>query len=183
MSKFQYNLVVIGAGSAGLVSSLVAARAGAKVALVEQNRMGGDCLYTGCVPSKTLIASAKVAHQIRHADQFGIAASEPIIDFEAILNRVKRVIAGIEPHDSKERYEKLGVECIGGTASLASPHEVQVDGRNLSTKSVIARDRIDAITATHQRPRRTTSLNVGHSLESRVLTWANYGTWRRSNRL
>ena len=137
MSKYDYNLIVIGGGSAGLVSSLIAARAGAKVALVEEQRMGGDCLYTGCVPSKTLIASAKAAHAVRDASRFGIDASEPKIDFERVMARVQEVIASIEPHDSPERYEGLGVNCIHGHASLLSPHHVEVDDKVLSTRGIV----------------------------------------------
>ena len=137
MSKYQYNLVVIGGGSAGLVCSLIAARAGAKVALIEEERMGGECLYTGCVPSKTLIASAKVTHQVRVASQFGIHTSPPTIDFKAIMARVRKVIADIEPHDSRERYERMGVECIQAHATMLSPHRIQVNNIELSARTVI----------------------------------------------
>ncbi|HSF12048.1 MAG TPA: VTT domain-containing protein, partial [Erythrobacter sp.] len=107
--KFDRNLVVIGAGSAGLVSALIGATVKAKVTLVEANEMGGDCLNTGCVPSKAIIKSAKVAAMIRGADKYGLEASEPKVPFKAVMARVLEAIKTIEPHDSVERYEGLGV--------------------------------------------------------------------------
>ncbi|WP_404366527.1 FAD-dependent oxidoreductase [Marinobacter sp.] len=139
---FDYNLLVIGGGSAGLVSAYIAAAVKAKVALIERDRMGGDCLNTGCVPSKAIIQSAKVAETMRHADRYGLETVEVKGSFRTIMDRVKRIIAEIEPHDSPERYRKLGVDCISGEASFASPWELDVvhsDGRRerLSARAII----------------------------------------------
>lgn len=136
-SKFDRNLIVIGAGSAGLVSSYIAAAVNAKVTLIEKHKMGGDCLNTGCVPSKALIKSAKVASLIKRSDEFGIKVTGSEIDFSAVMARVKSVINKIEPHDSIERYEELGVECIEGEAKITSPWTVEVNGQMLSAKSMI----------------------------------------------
>lgn len=140
--RFDRNLVVIGAGSAGLVSAYIAAAAKAKVTLVEAHKMGGDCLNFGCVPSKALIKSAKVAHQMRHADHYGLEAVEPKVPFSAVMERVHKVIAEIEPHDSVERYTGLGVEVLQGYAKLVDPWTVEIalnDGRTqrLTTRAVI----------------------------------------------
>lgn len=125
-NRFDRNLVVIGAGSAGLVASYIAAALKAKVTLIEKQRMGGDCLNTGCVPSKTLIRSARVLSLVRRAPEFGIRCGGADIDFAAVMARVRRVIAHIAPHDSAERYAGLGVEVVEGTARIASPWEVVV---------------------------------------------------------
>ncbi len=148
--KFDTNLIVIGAGSGGLVSAYIAAAVKAKVTLIEKHQMGGDCLNTGCVPSKAIIRSARQAYEMRQADQFGIQSVEPQVDFAAVMGRVKNVIEQIEPHDSVERYTNLGVDVIQGTASIVSPWEVSVTKENgeqqtLSAKSVII--------ATGARPR------------------------------
>ncbi len=137
MAKYEYNLVVIGAGSAGLVSSYVAAAAKAKVALVERHKMGGDCLNTGCVPSKAIIRSASFMRDVRRARKLGFKRAEAEFDFAEIMQRVHSVIAKIEPHDSVERYESLGVECVKGEAKLLSPNEVEAGGRKLTTRSII----------------------------------------------
>ena len=134
--KFDYNQIVIGAGSAGLVTSYICAVVGAKVALIEKHKMGGDCLNTGCVPSKALIKSAKVAHQMRVAHKYGLEKIEPKIDFKKVMERIQNVIRDIEPHDSIERYEKLGVECFTGEATIRSPWEVEVNGRTFTTKNI-----------------------------------------------
>ena len=102
--RFDRNLIVIGAGSAGLVSAYIAAMVKAKVTLIEAHEMGGDCLNTGCVPSKALIKSAKVAHQIAGAARFGVNVSPATVDFTAVMRRVRDVITAIEPHDSVERF-------------------------------------------------------------------------------
>ena len=109
----------------------------AKVALIEKDKMGGDCLYTGCVPSKALIAAAKKIAESKDAASFGITYQSPKIDFARIMARVKDVIHTIEPHDSKERYEALGVDCIKGDAHIISPHEVKVNGKVISTRAII----------------------------------------------
>ena len=136
MAKYEYNLVVIGAGSAGLVTSLVAAGAKAKVALIERHKMGGDCLNTGCVPSKALIRSATFLRDVRRCKDLGFDEVKVEYDFSKIMERVADVIKQVEPHDSVERYTGLGVECISGEAKLKSPHEVEVNGKVLTTRSV-----------------------------------------------
>ena len=118
-SRFDTNLVVIGAGSAGLVSAYIAAASKAKVTLVERESMGGDCLNTGCVPSKALIKSASIAAYLRRGDEFGVHAGDVRIDFPRVMERVQEVIAKIEPHDSIERYTSLGVDCVTQRLSRA----------------------------------------------------------------
>ena len=136
--RFDRNLIVIGAGSAGLVSAYIAAMVKAKVTLIEAHEMGGDCLNTGCVPSKALIKSAKVAHQIVDAARFGIDVGAPRIDFPAVMRRVRDVITTIEPHDSVERFTGLGVDCVKGYARFLDPWTVEIDGeRQLTAKSFI----------------------------------------------
>ncbi len=137
MSRYENNLVVIGAGSAGLIAALIAATVKAKVTLIERDAMGGDCLNTGCVPSKTLIRSAKAAHEQRIASEFGIASVAPQVDFREVMARVHRAIATIEPKDSVERYTELGVDCIMGEARLLDAHHVEVAGRTVSTRSMV----------------------------------------------
>ena len=140
--RFDRNLVVIGGGSAGLVTAYIAAAVRAKVTLVEAHRLGGDCLNTGCVPSKALIRSARLAQQMRDAAKLGLGAVEPQVDFAAVMARVRQVIQAIEPHDSVERYTALGVEVLAGQARLVSPWEVAVtaaDGQEqrLTTRAVV----------------------------------------------
>jgi pyruvate/2-oxoglutarate dehydrogenase complex dihydrolipoamide dehydrogenase (E3) component/membrane protein DedA with SNARE-associated domain len=140
--SFDRNLVVIGGGSAGLVSAYIAAAVKAKVTLVEQDRMGGDCLNTGCVPSKAMIRSARLLAQMRRAPEFGLRASDAGCDFGAVMERVQRVIKTIEPHDSRQRYEALGVECLAGHARITSPWSVEIalangDTRTLTTRSIV----------------------------------------------
>ncbi len=135
--RFDYNLVVIGAGSAGLVSAYIAATVKARVALVEKEKMGGDCLNTGCVPSKALLRSAKMLSYARRAGEFGFKRTEVDFDFAEVMARVHRIIRKVEPHDSVERYTKLGVECILGEARITSPYTVAVNGRALTTKSIV----------------------------------------------
>jgi len=135
--RFDYNLVVIGGGSAGLVSSYIAAAVRSKVALIEENKMGGDCLYTGCVPSKSLIASARILADAARAKDFGLDRVDVSFDFARVMERVQDKIKGIEPHDSVERYTDLGVECVQGRARIISPFEVAVGDRVLTTKSII----------------------------------------------
>lgn len=135
--KYEANLVVIGAGSAGLVSAYIAAAVKAKVILIEKNAMGGDCLNTGCVPSKALIKAAKVAHQSRTSEKFGIRNSETHVDFEKVMAHVHEAIKEIEPHDSVERYTSLGVECVQGDAKILSPHCVKVGDREITTRNII----------------------------------------------
>ena len=136
-SRFDTNLIVIGAGSAGLISSLIAATVRARVTLIERGAMGGDCLNTGCVPSKTLIRSAKVAHTLRDAGRFGIGPVEPDVDFEAVMARVHAAIAQIAPNDSVERYTSLGVDCVQGEARLVDPWTVAVGERSITARNII----------------------------------------------
>jgi pyruvate/2-oxoglutarate dehydrogenase complex dihydrolipoamide dehydrogenase (E3) component len=124
--RFDRNLIVIGAGSAGLVSAYIAAMVKAKVTLIEAHAMGGDCLNTGCVPSKALIKSAKIAYGVSDAARFGIKVSKPEIDFPAVMRRVRDVITAIEPHDSVERFTGLGVECVQGYARFVDPWTVEI---------------------------------------------------------
>ena len=139
--KFDYNMVVIGAGSAGLVSAYIAAATKAKVALIERHRMGGDCLNTGCVPSKALIRSAKLASHIARAREFGLTEASGTVDFAKVMERVADVVRTIEPHDSVERYRALGVECVAGDAKITTPWTVEVQTANgprtLATKAIV----------------------------------------------
>ena len=135
--RFDANVVVVGGGSAGLVTSLIVAGAKAKVVLVEKHRMGGDCLYTGCVPSKSIIRSGRIMSYIRRAAEYGIVDAAGKVDFAAVMQRVQGVIETIEPHDSPERFTSLGVECVSGAARLISPYEVEVDGKVITTESIV----------------------------------------------
>ena len=139
--RFDRNLVVIGAGSAGLVTAYIAAAVKAKVTLIEKHRMGGDCLNTGCVPSKALIRSAKLLSHIRRSPEFGIRQAEADFEFAQVMERVQRVIREVAPHDSVERYTGLGVEVIEGAAKITSPWTVQAttaEGtRTLTTRSIV----------------------------------------------
>jgi pyruvate/2-oxoglutarate dehydrogenase complex dihydrolipoamide dehydrogenase (E3) component/uncharacterized membrane protein YdjX (TVP38/TMEM64 family) len=141
-ARFDRNLIVIGGGAAGLVSAYIAAATKAKVTLIETHKMGGDCLNYGCVPSKALIRSAKLAQQIRHADRYGLTNSEPEFSFRMIFERIKQIITAIEPHDSVERYEGLGVEVLQGYARIVDPWTVETtlpsgQKSTLSTRSII----------------------------------------------
>jgi pyruvate/2-oxoglutarate dehydrogenase complex dihydrolipoamide dehydrogenase (E3) component/uncharacterized membrane protein YdjX (TVP38/TMEM64 family) len=134
---FDQNLVVIGAGAGGLVSAYIAAAVKAKVTLIEQDKMGGDCLNSGCVPSKALIRAARVMRDISRAQEFGIAVANPKVNFKQVLTRIHKVIAKIEPHDSVERYSQLGVNCITGKAKIISPWEVEVNDQVITTRNIV----------------------------------------------
>jgi len=141
-AQFDRNVVVIGAGSAGLVASYIAAAVKARVTLVEKHLMGGDCLNTGCVPSKALIKTARVLSTIRRAKEYGLRSASAQFDFADVMERVQRVIRTVEPHDSVERYSGLGVECVHGEARIASPWIVEIQKPNgekisLSTRSIV----------------------------------------------
>jgi dihydrolipoamide dehydrogenase len=140
-SRFDRNIVVIGAGSAGLVTSYIAAAVKAKVTLIERHRMGGDCLNTGCVPSKALIRSAKFVSEIKRHKAFGMANAEVNVDFAAVMERVQSVVKAIEPHDSVERYSGLGVECMTGEARITTPWTVEVKTesgvKTLTTRAIV----------------------------------------------
>ncbi|MGH1408604.1 MAG: FAD-dependent oxidoreductase [Aeromonas sp.] len=136
-ARYDYNLLVIGAGAGGLVTSYIATAVKAKVALIEKHKMGGDCLNSGCVPSKALIRSARFAAEQRKADELGFSPSHSRADFAAVMERVAEVIKEVEPHDSIERYQGLGVECIEGEARLVSPWEVEVNGQRLASRHIV----------------------------------------------
>ena len=148
-----YDLIVIGGGSAGLVAAGGAATLGARVALIERNLLGGDCLYTGCVPSKTLIKSAKFAHQARQAKKYGFQDLEPEFlndDFASITNRVQSVIEIIEEHDAPKVFEKMGVEVVFGTPHFLSKNEIEIALKNSDEKRVMKAKRF--CVATGSRP-------------------------------
>ena len=155
-SKFDYNLVVIGAGSAGLVTSYIAATVKAGVALIEKDKMGGDCLNTGCVPSKALLRSAKMLSYARRAREFGFDHTHVDFQFKTVMARVGKIIKKIEPHDSVQRYTELGVDCIQGEAHILSPYEVEVNGKIITTRSIVvatgARPRVPSIPGLDQVP-------------------------------
>ncbi len=140
--SFDRNLIVIGGGAAGLVSAYIAAAVKAKVTLIEAHKMGGDCLNYGCVPSKALIRSAKIAHQMRHGAKYGLSDTVPTFSFKAVMQRVHDVIRAIEPHDSVARYTGLGVEVLQGYGKLVNPWTVEValhDGQvqRLTARSIV----------------------------------------------
>ncbi len=141
-ARFERNVVVLGAGSAGLVASYIAAAVGAKVTLVERARMGGDCLNTGCVPSKALIHAAKFVAHARRGAELGIASADVRFDFAQVMERVARAVGEVAPHDSVERYTALGVDVVHGTARVASPWSVAIDlpdgtTRTLTTRNIV----------------------------------------------
>jgi pyruvate/2-oxoglutarate dehydrogenase complex dihydrolipoamide dehydrogenase (E3) component len=142
--RFDRNLIVLGAGSAGLVSSYIAATVKAKVTLIEANEMGGDCLNTGCVPSKALIKSAKIASYIAHADRYGLKATKPAIDFAEVMARIKSVVTDIEPHDSVERFTGIGVDCVKGYAKFVDPWTVEIAHDGGKTSRLTAKNFIIA---------------------------------------
>jgi pyruvate/2-oxoglutarate dehydrogenase complex dihydrolipoamide dehydrogenase (E3) component len=139
--RFDRNLIVIGAGSAGLVAAYIAAAVKAKVTLIEQHRMGGDCLNTGCVPSKALIRSARLLADVKRAAALGIRSATVDFDFADVMERVQRVIRTVAPHDSIERYTELGVECLAGRARITSPWSVEITQptgtRTLTTRAIV----------------------------------------------
>lgn len=135
--RFECDMVVIGGGSAGLVSAYIAAAVKAKVTLIEKQDMGGDCLNTGCVPSKALIRSAKFVAQAKNSQRYGIREARIDFDFADVMERVQRVIATVAPHDSVERYESLGVDVVKGEARITSPWSVEVGKRTLTTRSIV----------------------------------------------
>ncbi|MFK7855351.1 MAG: FAD-dependent oxidoreductase [Granulosicoccus sp.] len=136
-SKFDHDIVVLGAGSGGLVTSYIGAVVKAKVTLIEKHKMGGDCLNTGCVPSKALIRSGKLMHNIKHSEKYGIQSAHGEIDFQKTMQRVHDIIAKIEPHDSIERYTNLGVNVIEGEGHISSPWTVEVNGQTLTTRNIV----------------------------------------------
>jgi pyruvate/2-oxoglutarate dehydrogenase complex dihydrolipoamide dehydrogenase (E3) component/uncharacterized membrane protein YdjX (TVP38/TMEM64 family) len=140
--RFDRNLVVIGAGAAGLVTAYIGAAVKAKVTLVEKHKMGGDCLNHGCVPSKALIRTATLARQIRHSADYGIAKAEFELDFAQVMERVAGIVKAVEPHDSVERYTKLGVDVVEGTATMVDPWRVRITSASggeqlLTTRAIV----------------------------------------------
>ena len=197
-ARFDRNLVVIGAGSAGLVTAYIAAAIKAKVTLVERHKLGGDCLNTGCVPSKALIRSAKFLSHVQRAKEFGIHTASADFDFAEVMERVQRVITAIEPHDSAERYTGLGVDVAEGTARIVSPWEVEIthaDGSKkvLTTRAIViatgARpfvppipgiDKVDVLTSDNvwnlrQKPERLVVLGGGPIGSELTQTFARLG--------
>ncbi|MDE0308536.1 MAG: FAD-dependent oxidoreductase [Acidiferrobacterales bacterium] len=134
---FDFNTVVIGAGSAGLVAAYIAAAVKAKVALIEKGKMGGDCLNTGCVPSKAIIRTAKFLSHVQRSQEFGVHTASAEYDFKEVMERVRGIIGVIEHHDSVERYTGLGVDCFSGHAYIESPYCVDVEGQKLTTRSIV----------------------------------------------
>lgn len=143
--KFDYNMIVLGAGSAGLVTAYIASAVKAKVALIEKDKMGGDCLNTGCVPSKAIIRSARFMKEAADSKKLGIESAQVRMNFVDVIGRVQETIRKIEPHDSVQRYTDLGVDCISGDAKVISPFAVQVNGKTITARNLII--------ATGARPR------------------------------
>ena len=137
LRKTDYDLCIIGGGAAGLVTAAGAASLGAKVLLIEKHRLGGDCLYTGCVPSKTIIHSAQVAHTIKDSQRFGISAQLDVIDQSKVMQRVAEVIKTIEPNDSPERFRAMGVELVFAEAQFIAKDRLIVDGREITARKFV----------------------------------------------
>jgi len=133
----KYDIVIIGGGSAGLVVASAAAQLKAKVALVERHKLGGDCLWFGCVPSKSLIHASRVAYQVKNAARFGIYTEPPEIEFAKVTGHVQQVIANIQPHDSPERFRGLGVEVIFGEGKFIDKKTFEVDGQQLTARAFV----------------------------------------------
>jgi pyruvate/2-oxoglutarate dehydrogenase complex dihydrolipoamide dehydrogenase (E3) component len=133
----DFDIVVIGGGAGGLVVAAGGASLGAKVAVVEKHKLGGDCLWYGCVPSKTLLKSARIAHQMRHADRWGLGAVVPKVQVAEVMERVAGVIRGIEPNDSPERFRSLGVDVIFGEGRFTGPDSFEVGGRRITAKNFV----------------------------------------------
>ncbi len=138
--SFDRNMIVVGAGSGGLITALIGAVVKSKVTLVEDNKMGGDCLNYGCVPSKALIRSARLAHQLKHADEFGVKNAQGTVDFKAVMQRVHNVIKTIAPHDSVERFTKMGVDVVLGRATLKTPWSVEIKDHQGKTQTLTAKN-------------------------------------------
>ena len=137
--KFDRNMIVIGGGAGGLVASYIGATVKAKVTLIEAHKMGGDCLNYGCVPSKALIRSAKLAHQMRNAEKYGLDCAEPTLSFKKVMGRIEQIVRDIEPHDSVERYTELGVEVLQGYGKIVDPWTVEIKMNDGSSQRLTAR--------------------------------------------
>ncbi len=160
--KFDRNLIVIGAGAAGLVTAYIAAAVKAKVTLIEAHKMGGDCLNYGCVPSKALIKSAKLAHQMQHGARYGLSDTPPDFSFKALMQRVHAIIAAVAPHDSLERYTALGVEVLQGHGQLVNPWTVEVKLNNGEVQRLTARSIVIAAGARPVVPQLPGLQDVGY---------------------
>ena len=151
MTRYEYDMIVIGAGAAGLTAAGMSALLGAKTALIEQHRLGGDCTWVGCVPSKTLLRASKVAHLIRTADRFGLTARQPEFDFAQVMDHVRRTRQQIyDEADAPPQMEKLGVEVIPGSARFHDPHTIDIEHGNGSSRRITSRF---FLIATGSRPR------------------------------
>ncbi|MFW5745631.1 MAG: FAD-dependent oxidoreductase, partial [Spirochaetota bacterium] len=139
MARFSHDVVILGGGSGGLTAAVGCAQLGMKTALVDKDRLGGDCLHYGCVPSKTLIRTATIAQQAREAERYGLPPLDPgPVDMRAVNARIAGVIEGIAVHDSPERFNKLGAEVFLGHAEFTSPHEIRLNGsETLSAAKII----------------------------------------------
>ncbi len=137
MAKYDKNLVIVGGGAAGLIAAFIATTVGARAALIEKDKTGGDCLNTGCIPSKTLIHSAKAAYDQSNSRKYGIGATSPKVSFQNVMLNIERAVETIAPKDSFERYRDLGVDCFAGEARLLDRHQVEVNGQTISTKNII----------------------------------------------
>lgn len=133
----NYDLIIIGAGSGGLTAADFAVKLGKKVALVEQDKVGGDCLWTGCVPSKTLLRAAKVAHEMRHADRYGVGPAEPVVDLKSVLGHVRSVVDQVYQPETPEALRAQGTAVFLGQASFVDPHTIAVDGQTLTARRFI----------------------------------------------
>src|SRR5205823_12781409 len=133
----KFDVVVIGGGTAGLVTASGCARLGRRVALIEREALGGDCLWTGCVPTKALVASARLAHQVRHADRFGLDPASPKINPKSIMDSMSEAQRVAGKHDDPEKFRKLGIDVIEGAARLAGGDAVEVNGRRLEAKDIV----------------------------------------------
>lgn len=134
---FDTNVIVIGAGSGGLISALIAAAVKARVTLIEKHKMGGDCLNTGCVPSKALIKTARFLSDVKNSEKYGVKIANAEFDFSDVMERVQAAIKKIEPHDSIERFTELGVDCVTGEARIVTPWSVEVNGKTITTRNII----------------------------------------------
>src|SRR5204863_9539436 len=133
----QFDVVVIGGGTAGLVTASGCARLGRNVALIEREKLGGDCLWTGCVPTKALVATARLAHQIRNANAFGLEPHSPAINPKSIMDSMREAQRTAGKHDDPEKFRKLGIEVIEGTARLIARNAVEVNGRRLEARDIV----------------------------------------------
>jgi uncharacterized membrane protein YdjX (TVP38/TMEM64 family) len=187
-ARFERNLIVIGAGSAGLVTAYIAAAVKAKVTLIEKHKLGGDCLNTGCVPSKAVIRSAKLLSHMQRSQEFGIREAKAEFDFADVMERVQRVIKAVEPHDSAERYTELGVEVIAGSAKIVSPWEVEFvrnsgEQRAADDAQHRHRHRRPALRAAATRHRRGRLSHLRHHLGAAPTAAPAAGPRRRPDRL